>query len=742
MNALTAPLLHVQRSDALWLVPAVPALGALMRAALAPEPDARGQAATRRVWALAPTAVAVLLLGSQLWALGSLEPDARLLFSPGPLAFRVGIFEASLGLALDPLAAVVAAAVAAIGVAAQGSRVDGRHAPAIDVAVSGALFALLSEGFLGLLIGSALCSVALATVAFEGGSATAALSLGRAGDAASSLGAVLLLWALGGSWGIALGWEPTYTRHNPAPTNVSQLDSLDSDDPDGPPALLPVLIGSAPPVASAAPKGAIPDLSAKGAITLAGMPGSKLFLKGAAESAGESPVVRREVYAGRIDVEVERASGKRIRYRALDVPAGREIALVTVGPTWSFRELRDQLAIEDQAHQKFVRNLLDPSAAGHRRIGAWGVGPVLAALLGLAGLCWMLTTAWAADALLGSVSGLLGVYFLARVEMVVVLSPMVSGVLATAAALVALLSALGALVHLEARRVAAHLSATSLAVAALAVFVGSPAFGVFVALLGVAGASLLAATLDALGAAELSHASDAEASAPRAARLLRVLALAIGGAPVPFLGAAFAQEAALGRAFGAEPPFAKAAAVVGGVAFVLAALSVFRVSALVCQGPRRRQPLAEPPARVVSGLLVAALALAALGPLAGMSRAFAGFALGGERSAIESFLDVGVDPAAVLGPDRAVRVDAGRALDLVVLALVCAGAFAAWFYAKRRYGGEDRRVPAPPSFGQGAAAIASAVAVFARLDELVFVRPLAFVADILSGARAGKKGAS
>lgn len=741
MNALTAPLLHVQRSDALWLLPVVPVLGALVRAGVVDLDDPAEPLAKRRLAAAAPAALAALLLGSQLFALGSLEPDARSLFAPGSAPLNVGTFEASFGLALDPSAAVIALGIVLAGLAAQALRPARPLSAMIDLAIAGALCAVLADGFFGFLVGGVVASAALVRAAYADDAGLRGFFAARVGDVSLLLGAILLFWSLGGSWGIALGNEPTYTRHNPAPAAVGLVDELDSDEPDLAQPLYAVLIGSAP-AASAAPakavgpaKGTTPDYSAKGSITLATAPGSRLFLKGGSEAAGNSPMVRHEVYAGRIDVEVERPGGKRVRFRALEVPPGREVALVPVGPTWSFRELRDQLALEDGSHQKFVRNLLDPAVTGHRRLGAWDVAHLLAALFGLAGLAWIASVAFADDVLLGSFGGLLGVYLLARLSMVVVLSPQVSALLSIAAAALALGCAIGAAVHVESRRVMAHLLATTLSLAALGAFVGSPALAVASALVAVTACALTAVTLERLGVADLRRVSDAASSAPNAARVLRVLAVALAGAPVPWLGASFGGAASLGRAFGAELPWAKLGWAVGALASVVSAWAVWRLWFLVSAGPARKRPLEDLDPAWARGLLVGVIGVAVLGPLAGLSRAFLGFAIGGERSLGESFLDVGIEPGLVLGSERAVRLESGRMLDLAVAFAVVLAAVAAFWLARRRFSPDDRPKLPEASSTPSKVSAHSLSAPFATLDDLLFARPLGLLADLLAGKK-------
>ncbi|MBI2395233.1 MAG: hypothetical protein HYV09_37030 [Deltaproteobacteria bacterium] len=744
MNALTAPVLQVQRSDALWLIPVIPVIGALVRRAFAPDDAPRSK---QLFGFLAPSGIALLLLAAQTWGLLSLEPEARQLVASGWAPIRIGSFEATLGLALDPASALVGLCAATVAVVAQamaapeGALLGRDDAPprhdAIDLTIAGALFALLADGFLGLAIGSVIASVGLAWAdTTPRASAMRAFGAARLGDLALATGAVVLLWTLAGSWGIALGLEPNYTRHNPVPANVTQFDALEADEPDVGPTLYPVVVGGAPAALPGSGKGPI-DPNAKGWITVAAPAGSRLFLKGALEPAASTPVIRHEVYAGRIDVEIERPSGRRVRFRALEVPPSREVALVPIGPTWSFRELRDQLGAVDGAKAKFVRNLLDPWVAEHRRVGGLGAAHLVAALFALAGLAWIASVAFVDAPLVGALGGLLGLYLLARLDHVIVLSRVMSGAGAVASGLVAIGCGVAAAVAVDARRAWAALLGAQLSIAAIGALVGSPGLALLHGVAAVLVIAIASVTLARMGVRDLRRVSDAVSHAPEATRVLRVSALLLAGAPVPLLGVAFGRDAVLSRAFAADVPGAKIAWTVAAVAVAIGAFAAWRVCLLVVAGPSRKRPPEDVPRSLGAALVVCAAVIALSVPFFGVSRAFLGLA-GAERASIESFLDLAVDPAAILGADRAVRVGQGRVGELVMAALAFVGAFVGWGFARRRYAGDDREKPVELEsslLGRVGAFWVALPRAVAWLDDRLFARPLGALVALLSGGK-------
>lgn len=699
----------------MWLVPAVPALGAWGRRILGRK-DLLG--------AIAPSALALLIAASQVVGLISLEPEARQLIACGPAPLRVGTMELGLSLLLDPLAAVMVIAIGVLAIGAQAYRAasDEEGHGAIDVAVSGALLAVLADGFFGVLAGSAIAAAAI-------GYATLRASIvERIGDAALLLAGALLFWSLGGSWGISIGNEPTYTRRNPV--ILAPLDPLDVDDDGEGPSLVPVLIGGPAAPAASAAKGAFPDLNSKGMISVPSSPGGRVFLKGGMVATGVTPLLQHQVFAGRMDIEVETDGRvpRRQRFRAVEVPPGREVTLVTVGPTLSFRELREQLALSDLSRKRVVRDLLDPSVPGHRRLGRFDAGTLIGLLLGLAALAPIAGSVFAGSALLvEAVVPLVAVYLLARLGFFFTLSPASGSAIAVAFGLLAALSALRATVDHKTRELTARLLAAQLAIAAAGVVLGAPSLGVMHAVGSALACGVLWVLFDFVGVRGLRRVSGLIETAPRTARAARVAVIALAG---PLAGAAFTRETILGRAFASELPYAKACWALLVVAAVAIAFAAWRAWFVVFEGPQL-ESLDDPEPRIALGLTLAAVCVLVLPPVLALSRGSA-LSFGAERSMIEGFLDPPIDPAAVLGSDRPARFrDLGRGADLGTLGLVIVGTLGAWFFLRKRLREHDRpkvtvREWSLPRFS---------FALFARLDELLFTRPIAAIAALFARRR-------
>lgn len=709
LDALAAPLVHVQRSDALWLIPAVPVLGALVRRLVRRENGSDHMAAS-----LGPTALALLVALSQVYALVSLDPDSRHLIAPGPSPLRIGAMDLGLGLAFDPLAALIASAVALLALAAQGYRVwsEEKAHSAIDIGAGGALLAVLGDSAFGFLVGAAIASSAIAYAA-----ARPAI-VERVGDAALVLGAALLFWTLGGSWGISIGYEPTYTRRNPVP-DVAQLDALEVDDETIGPAFAPVLIGV--PASSATPqKTMTPDLNAKGYITIASPPGVRVFLKGGMEPTGTTPLIHHEVYAGRLDVEIERVGDDgrtvhRQRFRAVDVPPGREVALVTLGPTLAFRPMREQLLLTDKTRRFFARELLDPSVPGHRRLGGFDASTLAALLIGLAALAPIAGAAGAAfggSALIAeAIVPLLAVYLLARFGYLFTLTTTAAAMVAIAFSALAALAALRATVDHRSPNVLARVLAAHAAIAATAAVLGAPALG---AMHGVAAAFSCAvawALFETLGVRSFRRVSGLGDSAPSMTRASRIAAFAVVG---PFVGAGFTRESILARAFASEIPYARVAWMFLAVAAIAMAVAVWRMWFATFSGPSGA--IDDPPPRFTLAMMLIAVAVAVLPPVLSLSRASA-IAVGGERSIIETFVDPAVDPGALLGADRGARFrELGRGADLGALALVVAGVAGARVLMRRRFADDDRpRIPV-----RELPSVRVPVSLVSRIDALIF----------------------
>jgi len=433
-----------------------------------------------------------------------------------------------------------------------------------------------------------------------------------------------------------------------------------------------------------------------------------------------------------IDIEIERSGDRRQHFRAVEIPANREVAFVTVGPTWNFREVREQLMLTDGAHRHFVRDLLDPALTGHRRLGRYDAITLVLVLFGVAAAAPIVSAIAAGSALLvESLASLIAIYLLARLGYLFALSPNAVAVVAIGLALVALAAALRATVDHMARAIVARVLAAQLAIAALGVVIGLPSLGVLHAVTSIAAAGVAVVILDGVGVRGLRRVSALSDSAPMASRLLRVAAITLVGAPIPLVGAGFTRESILGRLFVAEVPFAKVAFAGALVATAAMSYATYRAFYVACEGPGSQKPLEDPDHRITSGLFLLTAAIAIVVPIVGWSRA-ALFGFGAEHSMFDGFLGPVVDPASVLGPDRAARfADAAKGAELAAVALLVAAAIAAWAFARKKFAREDGapvEVFEPPSLAR----LAAVPRAFAFADDLLFARPLGVLAELFA----------
>lgn len=619
MNALTASIPHVHRSDALWLIPLLPLVAAIANGPFGDVVERRLGRRGALVVSASASALSLLVAGVSTVEIGGLDADARQLLAVGPAFARVGSLDAGLALLFDPTAAALAIAVAVLSLVAHAratARGEGAGVYAsIALATSGALLAVLADGVLSFLVGAGITAAGCAASfgraidepedredASRAGT-WAFVSMGGAGVAALLGAATVLFWTLGGSWGIALGNEPTYTRRNPVP--VAVVDAEVEDAPVTGPALVAVRSGAG--ASQAAPS----DPTARGQLTLVDWPGARLYLRGSLEPAAVSPVVRHEVYAGRIDVEIEPYPGaKRIHLHAVEVPPGGEVVLAPIGPTLSFRALRDQLSFVDATKQRLVRNLLDPSAPARRRAGPFVAGTLAALLLVLAGAALAAQGPFAGWIGPSAVSGgfavvvapLVGVGLLARASFLVSLSPGAAATCAGLGAVTALGCALTGCVQRDERRALALASASGAGFALVAIGIGAPALAVVHAI-----ASALAVEVLRLARA-LPHGD------PRVARGARIAAIAIAGAPIPLLGPSWSRVEIVARVATVDVPWAGFAKVVvlAGLA-AIAATSVLVVRATADEPEASAAP--ELP-RLPALVLALAAIVAAFGPVA------------------------------------------------------------------------------------------------------------------------------
>lgn len=668
MNALNAPIQHIQPSEILFAIPFVPLAAATINGLVGDRIAAsRGGRATNAI-AIVANILALAAAISVLYTLLGLQADQRYLFSHLWSFVRIASLSASVDLGADPLGASLACVVLVLSLVAHLDLSTRDARPTLHARVSllsgGLALSFIGDGVVPLVLGLGAATVAIALLGAPS-RARSILVTGALADAAILAGAAVLFWALGGGWGIDVGNEPTFTRHNPIPARVQSQD-VDMDDTAFGPTVLPIAFsGTLPAPASSAPKspGLRLDPGAKGKITLAGMSGAKLYLRGSNVPAATAPVIGIDSFAGRLDIEVERPGMSRALLRAVDVPAYGEIILVPMGPTLSFRELYDQLALTDVTKKHFVRDLLDPAVPTHRRLFGTSVVNVAGIFFAIAafarGALFPFLAAGALEgegdrrtrALLLAILPIPAVFLLARVSPLLALGSSGATMILVFGALSALLAAV---VAASRETPMAAIRASIAAQGALALAAAGAGAGVaHVVVVAFAGMALVLAH-------DLPGAADKDSPRARAS-LLATLALA--GAPIPVLGVAWSREAVLQRLFGAEVP-----AHLGHLAWFLGIVSVGLVAHALVRVHRASFP-AEGDGELDSSMRNAFFALFLLSAIGAVFLVLAqtNVGVGPERPLYESWLAPEV--GRILGDRAPHAVELGRGVELGIAAV-------------------------------------------------------------------------
>jgi hypothetical protein len=271
---------------------------------------------------------------------------------------RIGQLDLSLDLARDPTSAAFATLVASLAFVAvlhavwtEGVGLAGRLAW-IGLATSATMLVVLADGFVAVALGLQLAT--LAGWALAGGRAGRSLGLALAGDTALMFAVWILFWGLGGTFGVS-----GYT-------------------PDPRPRFALVVLPDAP--------------RADGKATV-----SLKTYEGATVSSDEGPPLPGEPLRAPFTVSLEPgnysfqidagAATSELLVTHVTLAAGRAYVLTPYGPTTSFRNLVDQLAVPRPAPAgpTSVRSTLASRSIGGVRISTvLGMGVVLAVLLRLA----------------------------------------------------------------------------------------------------------------------------------------------------------------------------------------------------------------------------------------------------------------------------------------------------------------------------------------------------------------------
>lgn len=658
--------------------------------------------------AAAGAAFALLAIAAHVAMLAARPPSERYFTSHLLRLVRLGQLDLNLDLAFDPLAAVLATAVTAGALVASLAHLRApTPAPRADavagwmsLAVGSVLVLVMAEGFVPMLLGAEVAAVAVFGMAGPAASLRGLVAQ-RAAGTAFLVACALLFWGLGG----------TFTPDEYIPELEARFAA--------------VTLGEAPSPAAddSVPRATV--TTGKGYVTLSSYPGAELFVDDPryplADADGRvvlAPLVHVPLAGGIHSFRVHPGSGlDDFVVNHVAFGGGREIALALFGPTLSFRLLRDELAVHDDRGIHAARDrLLDKRIGG---IEVVDVVALLAALFAFGSAFATLSSLAerptpAGSALVVVVASVTAASVLGRLGFLLGEAHGAQLALAVVGAVAALASALSATVAPDVRSVLARVTFAQLALLMVASAVSAfTALTFHVVAFVLAMGSLVLSSASAITARSSSDdgflfdriARDRPLS-HRAGRAFFVGALALSGAPIPLLGAAWSRDDILARLALSEAtrpvPAALFVAVALGAVFATS-FALFRAYFVMFSQSRRgttgdgttTRPSRDP---VVVLALVAAAAAAAVGLLAGV-----GARLAGSEGA--SLFDDILAPAFAT-----VRVAADRdatGLRIVLAVASFATSFAAFRVARARFGGR----PAP-------SAVAPPPSPLARLSEL------------------------
>lgn len=585
---------------------------------------------------------------------------------------RVGQLDANLDFALDPLSATSAIAVTLVGaaavhlLAAKPKDASWTLLARTNALLAAALGFLLADDLLFALVGWGATGALVAAVTNANGDVARRARrswtvVARIGDAALVVAACVLFWNLGG----------TFTEGDYVPDLDARFAAISSAPSSGPTTRV--------------------QAGAKASLTLASYPGALVFADDShvplanRDLPVRAPFVKQPVDAGMHTFRIHPGAGLDDSIVAhARFAEGAEVALVVVGATTSFREMRDQLALTDD-HGAYWRK---DAVIARKAVGSMGAVTLACLLLVLAAASraaappfdgLLSDTAESVpsplSALVVTISLVTSIHLLARVSFLFDLTPAASTVLACVGAVTALVAGAAACASTGSIRSLAHVAAALAGVGFVAIGVGAPI-----------GAVALAVT------ASLAASAMTLALAP-SSRFLPWCAALLAGAPVPGLGASFGGLRAVGGALASDrlvrvPGIVVALpvlAALGLVAFacwrcVYLARKVEQKSAEKPSDKKKAKEKSAEPAKLSSAERLA-LGMLAVALVVGAS-AVAGGA---------HFLTTDVSPfAAWLTPSVPVQAaHESGALDFIVIAIGFGAALAGFAQARARAGRKD-----------------------------------------------------
>jgi NADH-quinone oxidoreductase subunit L len=483
MHQYTAAIQELVRVKGLWLIPLFPALGAAINLIFGALIQRRfGKRPIHAIAVGSMVAASVTALYFFFGLLLPLDPARRFLLDEAFRMIDIGAVRVNMAFAMDPLGGVMATMVTVVATAihiySTGYMKDEpsywRYFGYLNLFCFAMLLLVLGDNFILMFFGwegVGLCSYLLIGFWYKDrAKATAGMKafiVNRIGDFGFIVGMFTLFW------GLLNVWEAT-------PGKLQRVD-------DG--RCLMVQAAALPPGGpnqASTPEHGKPGAHGKpGGHSRLAVPG----LIGTAHAAGHAPpgAISSGEQRGRCGMMV---AGHRFKVQAPPQPGA--LQQVYVGPTVSFREIKDQLSIEDP-------KIADPQ---QRRVVAWqlasgelfGIGLLVFVtfgfFLGATGKSAQIPLyTWLPDAMAGPtpVSALIhaatmvtaGVYMVARLNFVFILSPEGMTAVALVGAATALIAATMGLFQYDIKKVLAYSTVSQLGYMFVGVGVGAYWVGIY-----------------------------------------------------------------------------------------------------------------------------------------------------------------------------------------------------------------------------------------------------------------------
>ena len=613
MPSYSGPLQTVVESSTLWLVPLLPILGAVINAAvgwrLQRSPMGKELSKKLHIGSLSVSGIAMgamaLSFGLAVWhviqLVGLPETQRNMLCHMWPMV-RVGSFDLSFDLSLDPISAVMLLVVTGVGLLIHiyaGGYMETepsywRFFSYLNLFIFAMLLLILGDNFFVMFFGwegVGLCSYLLIGFWYKdykkATAGTKAFLTNRVGDFGFLAGLFILLWALGGSW-TEQGYRSDVTPRL-VPVVVDAAGHSDHAQSGHGEDANHDEHGAAHEKAHAAPKRNHPtpgktasslgihDIG-KAYLTFTSFPGAKVYIDGDTSKPLTVPFVRKEFPLNSAStkhsfVVAMGGATQDLRLDHIELTPGKETILSPVGPVLSFRDLSNQLLIQDTVTGK------QPFKDGLAGKTLWGVAVITLACLGFfigaTGKSAQIPLyVWLPDAMAGPtpVSALIhaatmvtsGVYMVARLNFLFSMSPTASGVVALVGALTAIFAATIGFFQYDIKRVLAYSTVSQLGFMFIGVGVGVYWAGIFhvmthaffKACLFLTAGSVIhgmhAVEHDADRAQDMRVMGGLKTQMPLTRIAYLVACLAITAAPIPMFAGFWSKDEILWKAFTTE----------------------------------------------------------------------------------------------------------------------------------------------------------------------------------------------